>query len=108
LLEPLTLTACCHFPIRKQLTTIPLKQLPIESWNSSCECTIVDPLWAGAHASTPALVEVRLGVDADVELHSGDGRDRTPTCDLWHVRVVILVMPRKVEENHGIPGRNQS
>src|SRR5439155_9324616 len=41
-------------------------------------------------------------------LHSGDGRDRTPTCDLWHVRVVVLVMPTKVEENHGIPGRNQS
>src|SRR5438094_10556362 len=40
--------------------------------------------------------------------HSGDGRDRTPTCDLWHVRVVVLVMPKKVEENHGIPGRNQS
>src|SRR6266480_1763994 len=35
-------------------------------------------------------------------------RDRTPTCDLWHVRVVVLVMPRKVEANHGIPGRNQS
>ena len=41
-------------------------------------------------------------------LHSGDGRDRTPTCDLWHVRVVVLVMPKEVEENHGIPGRNQS
>src|SRR5205807_3396495 len=42
-------------------------------------------------------------------LHSGHGRDRTPTCDLWHVRVVVLVMPRnKVEANHGIPGRNQS
>src|SRR6266480_4218195 len=41
-------------------------------------------------------------------LHAEDGRDRTPTCDLWHVRVVVLVMPRKVEGNHGIPGRNQS
>src|SRR2546421_7062615 len=41
-------------------------------------------------------------------LHSGDGHDRTPTCDLWHVTVVVLVMPKKVEENYGIPGRNQS
>src|SRR5207248_3685062 len=32
-------------------------------------------------------------------LHSGHGRDRTPTCDLWHVRVVVLVMPTKVETN---------
>src|SRR5438034_1085179 len=28
-------------------------------------------------------------------LHSGDRRDSTPTCDLWHVRVVVLVMPKK-------------
>src|SRR5438477_5571786 len=32
-------------------------------------------------------------------LHAGHGRDRTPTCDLWHVRVVVLVMPTKVETN---------
>ena len=34
-------------------------EIAAESWNSSCEFAIVDPLWAGAHAPTPALVEVR-------------------------------------------------
>ena len=51
---------------------------------------------------------LRMSQKGRALLHSGDGRDRTPTCDLWHVRVVVLVMPKKVEENHGIPGRNQS
>jgi len=51
---------------------------------------------------------LRMSQKGRALLHSGDGRDRTPTCDLWHVRGVVLVMPKKVEENHGIPGRNQS
>src|SRR2546427_1753338 len=51
---------------------------------------------------------LRMSQKGRALLHSGNGRDRTPTCDLWHVRVVVLVMPKKVEENHGIPGRNQS
>ena len=51
---------------------------------------------------------LRMSQKGRALLHSGDGRYRTPTCDLWHVRGVVLVMPKKVEENHGIPGRNQS
>ena len=51
---------------------------------------------------------LRMSQKGRALLHSGDGRDRTPTCDLWHVRVVVLVMPKEVEANHGIPGRNQS
>ena len=41
---------------------------------------------------------LRMLQKARALLHSGDGRDRTPTCDLWHVRLVVLVMPKKVEE----------
>ena len=41
---------------------------------------------------------LRMLQKARALLHSGDGRDRTPTCDLWHVRLVVLVMPTKVEE----------
>src|SRR5207244_5933499 len=51
---------------------------------------------------------LRMSQKGRALLHSGDGRDRTPTCDLWHVRVVVLVMPKKLEDNRGIPGRNQS
>ena len=51
---------------------------------------------------------LRMSQKGRALLHSGDGRDRTPTCDHWHVRVVVLVMPKKVEKYHGIPGRNQS
>ena len=51
---------------------------------------------------------LRMSQKGRASLHSGDGRDRTPTCDRWHVRVVVLVMPKEVEANHGIPGRNQS
>src|SRR2546427_7470440 len=51
---------------------------------------------------------LRMSQKGRALLHSENGRDRTPTCDLWHVRVIVLVMPKKVEENHGIPGRNQS
>src|SRR6266566_3503309 len=51
---------------------------------------------------------LRMSQKGRALLHSGDGRDRTPTCDLWHMKVVVLVMPIEVEENHGIPSRNQS
>src|SRR3989475_5897370 len=38
---------------------------------------------------------LRMSQKGRALLHSGNGRDRTPTCDLWHVRVVVLVMPKK-------------
>src|SRR6266581_9119158 len=38
---------------------------------------------------------LRMSQKGRALLHSGDRRDRTPTCDLWHVRVVVLVMPKK-------------
>src|SRR5436190_21974624 len=41
-------------------------------------------------------------------VEKGTGVAASPTCDLWHVRVVVLMMQKQVEANHGIPGRNQS
>src|SRR5881409_2066819 len=38
---------------------------------------------------------LRMSQKGRALLHSGDGRDRTPTCDRWHVRVVVLVMPKQ-------------
>src|SRR6266704_1965756 len=38
---------------------------------------------------------LRMSQKGRALLHSGDGRDRTPTCDLRHVRVVVLVMPKR-------------
>src|SRR5439155_10266215 len=66
-------------------------------------------LWVLSSSERAAFnSSLRMSQKGRALLHSGDGRDRTPTCDLWHVRVVVLVMPSKVEANHGIPGRNQS
>src|SRR2546422_4374520 len=54
-------------------------------------------VWSHARIAVDGCVRTVTSADRAL-LHSGDGRDRTPTCDLSHVRVVVLVMPKKVEE----------